>query len=67
MLVFAVEMGNIEASNPGMVEATREAEWPPRGLTTEPECGPNPPPQEALREMPRRAQALASLRVNQPS
>ena len=53
-----------EAPNPGMVEATREAEWPPRGLETELEHGPIHSHKKrcvsAIR-MPRRAQALASL------
>ena len=48
--VFAVEKGDVEAPNPGMVEAKRKAEWPPRGLATEPEYGPDHPPREALCE-----------------
>ena len=53
-----------------MVEATRKAEWPPRGLATELECGPNPPSQEALRERNPNAskgQALASLTEGEPN
>ena len=38
---LAIEMGDIEAPNSGMVGATREAEWPLRGLATEPERRPN--------------------------
>ena len=47
-LVFAVEMGNIEAPNPGMVEAQREAKWPPRVLATERERRPDWSPREVL-------------------
>jgi hypothetical protein len=34
-LTFAVEMGNVEAPNPRMVEAKRKAKWPPREQATE--------------------------------
>jgi hypothetical protein len=46
-LATKVEMGDIEAPNPGMVEAKRKAEWPARGLATEHECRPDQPPQGA--------------------
>src|SRR5580698_10991125 len=48
--VFAVEVGDIEAPNPGMVEAQREAKWPPQVLATERECGPDWSPREVLRK-----------------
>jgi hypothetical protein len=39
-------MGDIEAPNPRMVEAKCKAEWPPRGLATEHERGPDLSPRE---------------------
>jgi hypothetical protein len=47
-LVFAVEMGDIEAPNPRTVEAKRKAKWPPRGQATEHKHGPDQPPREVL-------------------
>ena len=46
--VFAVEVGDIEAPNPGMVEAQREAKWPLQVLATKHECRPYWSPQEVL-------------------
>jgi hypothetical protein len=46
-LATGLEMGDVEAPNPGMVEAKRKAEWPARGQATEHECRPGQSPREA--------------------
>ena len=46
--VFAVEVGDIEAPNPDMIEAQCKAKWPPQVLATECKCGPDWSPQEVL-------------------
>ncbi len=43
---FAVQKGNVEASNPRMVETKRKAKWPPQGQTVERGCVPEWSPRE---------------------
>ena len=43
-----MQEGDIEALNPGMVEAMHRAKWPLQELATKPECGPDLSPQEVL-------------------